>query len=77
MAERFKSSFGKKLKPSVVANKGSRSELLPSRHALATLTKGNPAERSVLNYGKLTPIGANAPKTFEDIVDLVAPKERR
>lgn len=59
-------------KPTVVANKGkgSRSQMLPSRHALNTLTRGDPSQRSVQNYGKLTPVGAGAPGTYDDIVQL-------
>lgn len=63
----FKSDFGKPTKPKNVRNKGSKNEMLPSRHALATLTKGSPADRSIGMYGKLTPIGAGAPARYADI----------
>jgi hypothetical protein len=35
--------------------KGATSMLLPSRHALNTLTKGDPAQRTLGMYGKATP----------------------
>lgn len=59
-------------KPTVVTNrgKGSRSQMLPSRHALNTLTQGDPSQRSLQNYAKLTPIGAGAPGTYDDIVQM-------
>ncbi len=50
--------------------KGGREELLPSRHAMAQLTTGNPWQRSIGNYAKLTPSGANAPTSYQDIVDM-------
>lgn len=40
--------------------KGSQSELLPSRHAMTQLTQGDPMQRSLSNYAKLTPIGLDA-----------------
>lgn len=68
----FKSSFGApsggKPKVTQVQNKGSVEQRLPSRHALDTLTKGNPAQRSVQMYAKLTPSGASAPGTYADIL---------
>ncbi len=51
-------------------NKGSREQLLPSQHAVETLTKGNPWQRSIGNYAKLTPSGANAPTNYQDIIDM-------
>jgi hypothetical protein len=33
-------------------------ELLPSRHALSTLTKGDPLQRTMNNYAKAAPTGA-------------------
>lgn len=41
--------------------KGSKSEMLPSRHALNTLTEGDPAARSMNDYAKATP-GPNTPQ---------------
>jgi hypothetical protein len=51
-------------------NKGSKEQLLPHRDAVETLTKGNPWERSTGNYAKLTPSGANAPRSYQDITDM-------
>lgn len=51
-------------------NKGSREQLLPGRRAMEQVTKGNPWERSIGNYAKLTPSGANAPATYQDIIDM-------
>jgi hypothetical protein len=53
-------------------NKGSREQLLPGRHAMETLTKGSPWDRSMGNYAKLTPSGANAPATYQDIIDMAS-----
>lgn len=52
------------------ANKGSRQELLPGRHAMALLTKGDPWQRSMGNYAKLVPSGRNAPMHYQDIIDM-------
>ena len=38
--------------------KCSQQEMLPSRHALGTLTTGDPLHRSMQNYAKATPTGA-------------------
>jgi hypothetical protein len=53
-----------------IRNKGSREQLLPGRHAMEQVTKGNPWERSIGNYAKLAPSGANAPATYQDIIDM-------
>lgn len=37
--------------------KGASEEILPSRHAVQTLTKGDPVQRSMQNYAKETPMG--------------------
>lgn len=42
-------------------------EMLPSRHALSQLTGGDPIQRSMGNYAKLTPVGAGAPGRYDDI----------
>lgn len=49
---------------------GSKQQLLPHPGAVETLTKGNPWERSMGNYAKLTPSGANAPMNYQDIIDM-------
>jgi hypothetical protein len=70
--------FGpKKINPgtgrlTVNVGKGGQQELLPGRHAMAVLTKGNPWERSMGNYAKLTPSGANAPPHYQNITDMAA-----
>ena len=51
-------------------NKGSKEQLLPGRHAMDQLTKGDPWQRSMGNYAKLTPSGANAPTSYQDIIDM-------
>jgi hypothetical protein len=52
------------------ASKGSRQSLLPHRDAMDQLTKGDPWQRSIGNYAKLTPSGANAPSEYQDIIDM-------
>ncbi len=39
--------------------KDGKAEILPSRLALAQLTGGDPAQRSLSNYAQLTPDGLN------------------
>lgn len=56
--------------------KGSRSEMLPSRLALDTLTKGDPSQRTLGMYAKLTPIGSGAPGRYDDIQLMGEPFER-
>jgi hypothetical protein len=43
-----------------VVNKGAASEMLPSRMARTSLTKGDPLQRTMNNYAKKTPSGAGA-----------------
>jgi hypothetical protein len=52
------------------ASKGSKQEMLPSRHAVAKLVSGDPVQRSIGNYAKLTPSGVGAPQTYADIQDM-------
>lgn len=40
--------------------KGSNQALLPNRHAMNLLTKGEPWQRSINNYAKVTPSGEDA-----------------
>ena len=42
--------------------KDMRSEMLPSRSALTSLTSGDPVDRSLGNYAKRTPSGLRPPK---------------
>jgi len=51
-------------------------ERLPNRHALAELTQGDPIQRSLGNYAKLTPSGANAIPTYDEITQMGLPKAR-
>ena len=53
--------------------KGSQEDLLPHRHAMTTLTKGDPGKRTMNNYAKATPgladaspsiMGMGAPEPF-------------
>jgi hypothetical protein len=50
--------------------KGGKGQLLPHRSAMNELTKGNPWQRTFQNYAKLTPSGANAPTSYQDIIDM-------
>jgi hypothetical protein len=52
--------------------KGGGQELLPHRDAMNQLTKGDPWQRSIGNYAKLTPSGANAPMSYQDIIDMAS-----
>lgn len=52
------------------AGKGSQQHLLPHKDAVEQLTKGDPWQRSIGNYAKLTPSGANAPMNYQDIIDM-------
>jgi|RhiMethySRZTD1v2_1073278.scaffolds.fasta_scaffold1790999_2 hypothetical protein len=53
-------------------NKGAKQETLPNRHALNTLTKGDPLQRSIGNYAKASPTGAAAPLNEQTILDMAA-----
>jgi len=59
----------------VAGTKGIASEMLPHRGALTQLTKGTPMQRSMGNYSKLTPSGAGAPATYEQIIAMGLPKQ--
>jgi len=61
--------------PRVTVGKGSRQEFLPSRHALNTLTKGTPFQRSAGWYAKLTPSGLGAPSTYAAIQQMGEPDD--
>jgi hypothetical protein len=41
--------------------KGTRQQILPHRGALNTLTRGDPAQRSMGHYGKATPSMEDSP----------------
>lgn len=51
--------MSKKPKISKLSRKGAKAEVLPSRHARAELTGGDALQRSMNNYAKKTPTGAD------------------
>jgi hypothetical protein len=58
-------------KPKMIHNKGSRQAYLPSRKALNQILKGDPVQRSLGNYAKLTPSGAaGMQQPYSDITNL-------
>lgn len=52
------------------AGKGGGQEMLPSRGAMSMLVKGDPVQRSMSNYAKLTPSGMSAPTSYQTIIDM-------
>lgn len=40
------------------AGKGASEQVLPNRHALSTLTSGDPGQRTMQNYAKETPMAS-------------------
>lgn len=62
-----KLKIGAPVKTNFVGGKGSRQEFLPSPHALAKLTKGDPFQRSMGMFAKRTPSGLGAPSKYADI----------
>lgn len=65
---RMGGGFGNK--NAMAIGKGSRQEMLPNRHALAKLTGGTPADRTMNMYAKATPSGAGALSTYQDIEEM-------
>lgn len=57
------------------AGKGSSAQMLPSRHALSTLTSGNVGDRTMQNYAKATPMAAPAPDTSGDSMGAWPPPD--
>lgn len=51
-------------------NKGSKESLLPHKDAMDQITGGDPWQRSIGNYAKLTPSGASAPSSYQSIIDM-------
>ena len=48
------------------SGKGSKQQTLPNRHAVNELTKGEPWQRSINNYAKVTPsIDNDTPDTLD------------
>ena len=50
------------------AGKGSQEQVLPSRHAISTLTAGNVGDRTMQNYAKATPMANPTADTQGDIM---------
>jgi hypothetical protein len=69
---KFGNSKGKP--PPIATGKYAKHEMLPNRAALNQLTGGNPEQRSLGNYSKLTPSGISAPSTYQTIIDMANPK---
>ena len=42
--------------PGMLLNKGVATEVLPNRHAMNTLTGGDPLQRTMNNYAKASPV---------------------
>lgn len=59
---------------SKLIGKNGRQEVLPSRFAMAELTGGSPAQRSLGNYARLTPDAENAPDQTILTMPRKAPK---
>lgn len=55
------------------SGKGSQSEVLPSRHALNTLTAGNVSDRTMQNYAKATPMANPSPDPNGDAMGQFPP----
>jgi len=53
--------------PFAQKGKGGSKVLLPARKAVGQLLKAAPADRTMLDYGELTPSGRNAPTSYADI----------
>ena len=53
--------------------KGATQELLPSRHALNTLTGGSPSDRSMNEYAKATPDIEEAPEATMSPLTAMTP----
>jgi len=73
MVQKFGNPKGKKVP--IATGKYSKQEYLPNRAALNQLTGGNPEQRSLGNYAKLTPSGNAAPTNYQTIIDMGSPKQ--
>lgn len=51
---------GKKGSVKAHKGKGAAEQVLPSRHAVQTLTQGDPMQRTMQDYAKATPTGAGS-----------------
>ena len=55
------------------AGKGSKIDTLPNRHAMTTVANGEPWQRSLNNYAKVTPSGEGALDT-PNVMDMAQVK---
>ncbi len=61
--------FDKNTRVNKHVGKGASEQVLPSRHAVQTLTQGDPMQRTMNQYAKATPLGnsdAESPDIFGD-----------
>jgi hypothetical protein len=65
---------GKAPQPFTHKGKGGAQVLLPARRAVHQLLKGAPADRTLLDYGELTPTGRKAPGSYAGIQKIGEPK---
>ena len=63
-------------KPFAQKGKGGSKVLLPSRIAVHQLLKAAPGDRTMLDYGEMTPSGRNAPSTYDAITNSVNQKPK-
>ncbi len=69
MVFKTKLKFDKNTSVKKHVGKGASEQVLPSRHALQTLTQGDPLQRTMNNYAKATPMAnpdAESPDIFGD-----------
>lgn len=50
--------------------KPGKEALLPNRQAMNQLLKGPPGDKTILDYGALTPSGAAAPQTYPQLIQM-------
>lgn len=67
MLKKHMSPIGKRGQLVKHEGKGATEQVLPSRHALNTLTQGDPMQRTMQNYAKATPM-ANPTTDSPDIL---------
>lgn len=60
---------GKKGSVKAHKGKGAAEQVLPSRHAVQTLTQGDPMQRTMQDYSKATPTGAGTPPQSDNDAD--------
>lgn len=67
VAEKFGKLSTSAPTPFAQKGKGGSKVLLPSRKAVNHLLKAAPGDRTMLDFGEMTPSGRNAPTTYDDI----------